>query len=166
MEGELGPEETPGTSDDPVYPLEQLALIHAECDKELSILSDRMSNLRTRAAILVTASGVVAVIKVSSGTYLWDYFGIGLAVISAVLGIIAIFPSDGKDVDPGKIRAYLSKHPYSIELKIVDTKIDMINADIGVSNQIAVIMKIGYVLLSLSWVSTLVIYLAYNLKMK
>lgn len=137
------------------YPREQMALLHAEVDRQRDTLARRHGNMHTRAAILVAASGILGTFQSESWPSGWQLLGVGLALLAAGHGLWVMRPIKGKDpVAANHVEKMLSSHPYSTEYRIVMDNIGGLRDDMDALSRAASVVSRGYVLLVSSWIAT------------
>jgi hypothetical protein len=145
-------------SDDPMYPTEQLELVHKELDRQRAAIAARRTSMHTRAAVLVTAAGNLATLQTTSLANGWQFISVGLSVASAVFGLWAMRPVEGDDSDPADIfNNYLTNSAYSIERKIVKENLAALDGEMTSLSKIARTITTGYVILFATWVSMIII---------
>jgi hypothetical protein len=141
-------------SDKPKYPTEQLELIHDEVDRQRSAIAARRTGMHTRSAVLVTAAGILASVQTTSWVSGWQVVSIGLFIVAAVLGLVAMRPMTGEESHPETLFSQsLGMHPYSIEHRIVKDNIGALNSELSMMKRITRTLRIGYIVLGLAWVS-------------
>lgn len=139
-------------------PTEQLELIHKEVDRQRAAIAARRTAFHTRAAVLVTAAGILATILSATLGSGWQFISIGLAVTAAGVGLWTMWPSTGDESDPkGLFKKYLTEEPYDVEYRIVEDSVNVLSGEMTLLDTIALRLKIGYSILLGVWVSIAVI---------
>ena len=145
------PDETPS-------PTEQLKFVHAEVDRQRAAIAARRNAMHTRAAVLVTAAGILATIQTTNLQSGWQFISIGLSVVVAAIGLWTMWPSSGPESNPKSLfQENLTAEPYSIEWRIVDDNITALSAEKTLLGKIANRLTIGYFILLGMWLSMVII---------
>jgi len=141
-------------SDEPLLPVEQLKLVHGEVDRQRVAINQRMGNMHTRAAILVTASGVYSTVQASDWASGWQFIGISLSIVAACIGLWSMRPSSGIDANATlAFRERLMAEPYSTEYSIVIDSMDGLKDDLDRIEKSAKLIVAGYGILVLAWLA-------------
>ncbi|WP_442542585.1 hypothetical protein ACSBOX_11580 [Arthrobacter sp. KN11-1C] len=151
----LGESSTAASTDDTdEKPVDQLKLVHAEVDRQRAAVTQRLASMHTRGAILVTASGVFSTVQANTWVSGWQFIGIGLSVIAAVFGLLAMRPTSGLDAFAGKsFEDRLWADTYSVEYSIVTDSITGLSNDMELVAKTANIVVIGYAILAVAWLA-------------
>jgi hypothetical protein len=145
-------------SDETPSPTEQLKLVHAEVDRQRTAIAARRNALHTRAAVLVTAAGILATIQTTSLQSGWQFISIGLSVVVAAVGLWTMWPSSGPECNPKNLfHERLTAEPYRIEWRIVDDNIMALSGEQELLGKIAARLTIGYFILLGMWLSMVII---------
>jgi len=84
-------------------PIENLALIETEVQRQRDLMGRKVSNAYTRATLLVGAAGVLGGVSASTSIgsrfALLGLLSIGLYVLAAIFGLLAMRPMSGDEVD-------------------------------------------------------------------
>lgn len=135
-------------------PTEQLELVHKEVDRQRAAIAARRNAFHTRAAVLVTASGILATILSATVANGWQFISIVLAVAAAAVGLWTMWPATGDESDPkGLFEEYLTEEPYDVEFRIVGDSVNVLSGELKLLDKIAFRLKIGYCILLGVWVS-------------
>ncbi|MFF2316971.1 hypothetical protein ACFVTE_11940 [Arthrobacter sp. NPDC058097] len=138
----------------PADSAEQLKLVHAEVDRQRATVLQRTSNMHTRAAILVTASGVFSTVQANNWVTGWQCVSITLSVVAAVIGLWAMRPSPGIDANATlAFQERLEADPWSTEYSIVRDSMEGLSDDLGRIERAAKLIVAGYGILALAWVA-------------
>lgn len=133
---------------------EQLKLVHAEVDRQRAAVLQRTGNMHTRAAILVTASGVFSVVQANNWVSIWQFISITLSVAAAVTGLWAMRPSPGVDANAAlSFRERLEADPWSTEYSIVTDSMEGLADDLERIERTAKTTVAGYAILVLAWIA-------------
>lgn len=144
--------------DDPIYPAEQLELVHKELDRQRAAIAARRTSMHTRAAILVTAAGILATLQTTSMANGWQFINVGLSALAGAFGLWAMRPIEGDDSDPADIfNNYLKNSAYSIERKIVKENLAALDGEMTSLSKIARTILVGYGILFATWLSMIII---------
>jgi hypothetical protein len=142
----------------PKYPTEQLKLVHSEVDRQRAAIAARRTGMHTRAAVLVTAAGILASVQTTSWVSGWQIVSIGLFVAAAIFGLLAMRPMSGDESHPAALfKESLGLHPYSIEYRIVEDNVQALNGELEMIKAIALMLRIGYLILGVAWLSMVAI---------
>lgn len=156
------------TKDDPPEderPVEQLKLLHVEIDRQRSMLAQRLANLHTRAAILVTAAGILSTLVAANWSSLWQIVSVGNGVVAAAIGLWAMKPRSGVEANATiSFRDRLLADTYSTEFSIVVDNRDALDDDFKRVESTGNLVITGYVVLVFAWLSTLLIAVLSSLK--
>jgi tetrahydromethanopterin S-methyltransferase subunit G len=145
-------------SDEIPRPTEQLKFIHAEVDRQRAAIAARRNAMHTRAAVLVTASGILATIQATSLANGWQFISIGLALVAATVGLWTMWPASGDESDPRDLfENYLTAEPYSVENRIVEDNVRALTGEMTLLDKIGTRLGIGYCILLGMWLSMVVI---------
>lgn len=145
-------------TDDPTYPTEQLELVHKEVDRQRAAIAARRNAFHTRAAVLVTAAGILATIQTTNLVNGWQFISVGLSVVAAAVGLWTMWPSTGDETSPkGLYEKYLTEEPFKVEQRIVEDSVGVLSAEMTLLNKIAFRLKVGYSILLGVWVSMAII---------
>jgi hypothetical protein len=110
--------------------------------------------MHTRAAILVTASGVFSTVQASNWVTGWQFISITLSVIAAVIGLWAMRPSSGVDANATLFfRERLEADAWSAEYSIVTDSMAGLSDDLQRIEWTAKLIVTGYGILALAWVA-------------
>lgn len=141
-------------SDEPLLPVEQLKLVHAEVDRQRAAINQRMGNMHTRAAILVTASGVYGTVQANNWVSGWQFVGIILSIVAACIGLWSMRPSPGIDANATlAFKERLMAEPYSTEYSIVIDSMEGLTDDLDRIEKAAKLIVVGYGILVLAWLA-------------
>jgi hypothetical protein len=141
-------------SSESLLPIDQLKLVHAEVDRQRTAINQRMGNMHTRAAILVTASGVYSTVQANNWVSGWQLIGISLSIVAAVIGLWSMRPSPGTDANATlSFRERLIADPYSTEYSIVEDSMDGLVDDLDRIEKAARLIVWGYGILVLAWLA-------------
>ncbi|MEV8132890.1 hypothetical protein AB0O54_17300 [Pseudarthrobacter oxydans] len=141
-------------SSEPLLPIEQLKLVHAEVDRQRTAINQRMGNMHTRAAILVTASGVYSTVQANNWVSGWQFISISLSIVAAVIGLWSMRPSPGTDANATlSFKERLIADPYSTEYSIVEDSMDGLVDDLDRIEKAARLIVWGYGILVLAWLA-------------
>jgi hypothetical protein len=142
----------------PKYSYEQLRLFHNELDRQRDASARRLSNMHTRAAILVASSGVLGTIQSVTQATSWAYIPVLISLSAAILGVIAMRPTKGPDADARKnLDAVLKADPYSAEHYIVRQNQRGLEDDMRGLDSLRKVILCGYSLLVFSWIAMLAV---------
>lgn len=145
--------------EEPAQPVEQLELLNTEVTRQLGSVAAKRTGLHTRGAILVTAGGLLASLhstQVSASP--WQYVTVGLSVAAVVLGLLVVRPRAGDDSNATLyVDERLDADAYSTEYSIVNDNIQTLRGAMARIEIMAKQLTVGYGILVLAWVSTLVI---------
>lgn len=145
-------------SDETPSPTEQLKLVHAEVDRQRTAIAARRNTMHTRAAVLVTAAGILATFQTTSLVNGWQFISIGLSVVVAAIGLWTMWPSSGPESNPKTLfQENLMVQPYSMEWRIVDDNITALDGEKKLLGKIAMRLTIGYSILLGMWLSMVII---------
>lgn len=134
--------------------MDQLKLIHAEVDRQRSSVLQRFTSMQTRAAILVTASGVFSTVQASNWVTGWQAISIALSVAAAVIGLWSMRPSTGVDANATLFfQERLDADPYSTEYSIVRDSMEGLSDDLERIERSANWIVMGYAILALAWLA-------------
>ncbi|MET4003870.1 membrane protein implicated in regulation of membrane protease activity [Arthrobacter sp. UYCu511] len=140
------------------YPVEQLKLLHTEIDRQRSMLAQRLANLHTRAAILVTASGILSTLIIANWASYWQFIGVVIGAIAAVIGLWAMKPRRGPEARATqRFIERLGADPFSTEYSIVDDNRVALEDDYDRVESTGSLVTRGYVVLVVAWLFTLVV---------
>jgi hypothetical protein len=141
-------------TDEALVPVDQLKLVHAEVDRQRTAINARLGNMHTRAAILVTASGVYSTVQANNWTTGWQFIGIVLSIAAAVIGLLSMRPSKGTDANATlSFRERLMADSYSTEYSIVEDSMDGLRDDLARIEKAAKLIVWGYGILVLAWLA-------------
>ncbi|WP_427117265.1 hypothetical protein [Pseudarthrobacter scleromae] len=145
-------------SDDPVPPTEQLELVHKEVDRQRAAIAARRNAMHTRAAVLVTAAGILATIQTTSLQNGWQFISVALSVVAAAVGLWTMWPAGGDESDPKDLLdKYLTVEPFQVQHRIVMDGVQALSGEMTLLDKIALRLKIGYSILLGVWLSMVVI---------
>ncbi|NUU30948.1 hypothetical protein [Arthrobacter sp. C9C5] len=134
--------------------MEQLRLVHAEVVRQRATVLQRTGNMHTRAAILVTASGVFSTVQANNWVTGWQFISITLSVVAAVIGLWAMRPSSGVDANATLyFQERLAADPYSTEHSIVTDSMEGLSDDLQRIERAAKLIVAGYGILALAWLA-------------
>ena len=110
--------------------------------------------MHTRAAILVTASGVFSVVQTNNWVTGWQFVSIALSVAAAITGLWAMRPSFGVDANAAlSFRERLEADPWSTEYSIVRDSMEGLADDLERISRTAGITVLGYGILVAAWIA-------------
>lgn len=139
-------------------PVEQLKLIHAEVDRQRAVMSQRRSNMFTRATILVAASGVLTSVLALNWASPWQFISAAISIMAAGFGVWAMWPRTVIDSDATlNFKARLEADPYSTEYSIVSDNMDALASNMASIEKLGQVVSRGYAVLVLSWLVTLLV---------
>lgn len=114
----------------------------------------RTSNMYTRAAILITASGVFSTVQANNWVTGWQFISISLSVAAAVIGLLAMRPSKGVEADATlSFQERLDADPFSTEYSIVRDSMAGLTDDMKRIERAAKLILVGYGILALAWMA-------------
>lgn len=142
----------------PKKPVEQLKLLGAETNRQLLVVSARRTGFNTRAAILITAAGVLTTVQTREWISGWQLVSMFLSIVAAVLGLFALRPVRSKTANVATdLKSRLVFAPYDVEYFIVESSMEELKQSKIQVQAMAETVAIGYLVLLLAWISTLAV---------
>ena len=137
------------------HPVEQMKLMHEEINRARLSTGSRITSFHTRAAILVSASGIYTALRPVEEVNSLSVAGTVLFVVAAILGLAALWPKRRHEVDPGgSLDAMLVGTPFRVEEAITRSNADALKSDMKLAEELSLRVRWGYLALVLAWVSS------------
>jgi hypothetical protein len=139
----------------PRYPLEQVKLINASLDRELSENLTLQGNVITRALILVGASALSTVPLTDAVQNKWYFASVLLAGIAALCGVASLWlwKSPSSEIEQKHVNVMLKSHPYSVEHRLMTDKLGILVPRRRDVKRKAKAVSIGFSFLVAAWAS-------------
>jgi hypothetical protein len=129
----------------------RLDIISAELDAEIASYVSRDSAMQQRATVLIGAASIVGALQVDTALGWTTVVSLILSFLAAVAGVVVVFPRTGDALDIRTMRDGLVKMTLQAgRAKLVDTKLEILEADerwLLVRGKFA---RAGFIALSLS----------------
>ncbi|MDP9694480.1 UNVERIFIED_ORG: hypothetical protein J2X79_002039 [Arthrobacter globiformis] len=140
-----------------LVPQEQLEFVVHEIEREVLAVQTRTESMRVRATLLIGASGLLTAAP-DKWVSPWQAITLAIGIVAAGFGLSALMP---KTIDLADVRmgldARLRADPYSALLNIYDAvAFEMASAG-KIAEKMAERLRLGYVFIVLSWISSAVI---------
>ncbi|MBF4632617.1 hypothetical protein ITJ42_15465 [Clavibacter michiganensis subsp. phaseoli] len=128
-----------------------LAIIEGELDAEIASYVARDSAMQQRATILIGAASIAGALQAGTSLGWVTVSSLVLSFIAAVAGVVVVFPRTGDALDVRTMRDGLLSMPIAQgRYKVIDTKLEILEADdrwLGIRGRIA---RVGFIALTLS----------------
>ncbi len=129
----------------------RFALLASELDSEIASFVSRDASMQQRATILVGAASVVGALQVGTSFDWATVASLVLSFIAAVSGVVVIFPRTGDALDVRALRdGLVSMAPEDGAAKLIDTKLEILEADEKWLSRRGWFARVGFISLSLS----------------
>ncbi len=130
---------------------EQLNLVAAELDREISSQIQRANAMEQRATILIGAASVVGALQISTDFSWTTISNLALSFLAAVAGVVVVFPRKGDALDVRPVRDDLLKMGLlEGTYQLIDTKLEILEADEKWLSARGWIARAGFIALALS----------------
>lgn len=130
---------------------EQLTIIGEELDRQRTSLTARRSALSSRAALLIGAASIASGFHVAGQTNAWQVLAVAASLVSAMLGVVALWPRQGPDVNVDSfIDGLYRLGPHSTQLELINTKAVVHKQDEEALKGSGRVLRIGFVFLVLA----------------
>lgn len=138
-------------SNDPESRIAQLRLVDGEVSARVNDYQSRIQALDARAGVLVAAATVVVTLAVGSASNGWVIAAAAAALVSAVLGAVALLPTKGRAVRPQALRdAVYGRKEGAALLWLIDHKIETLATNERRVSVKARLLQIGFGLFAAS----------------
>lgn len=136
-------------------PVEQLKVIHDEINRARVAATTRIASFHTRAALLVSASGIFTALQVTKHVNCLSILGTVLFLSSAALGLSALWPKEGDEIDPaGALDHWLTETPQRAKESIVRGNAAVLTSDMKLAEKLSARLKFGYLCLIVAWAAS------------
>lgn len=134
---------------------EQLQLLGTELDRQRASYSSRMAASNSRAAILIGAASLGAGFQLTAATSGWQVASVGMTVVAALCGVIAMWPRRGDElnIDP-MVDVMYNFGPRETEWNLLKHKLRVHNLDEVASRLRRRWVLAGFLFLALSVIFT------------
>ncbi|GEM_PF-5407144 len=108
----------------------------------------RKQNMQLRAAVLAASSTLAMLIQLIDSGGPFRLVIAAFALAAAALGLVALFPADGEEVDPMHFRKELyAGSDDEFELSLIDIHSECLNNELRQNRKIGSFVRIGFSLL-------------------
>ncbi|MDQ0241264.1 hypothetical protein [Arthrobacter bambusae] len=136
-------------------PVEQLKVIHDEINRARVAATARIAGFHTRAALLVSASGIFTALQATKHVNCLSVLGTVLFLSSAALGLSALWPKEGDEIDPASaLDHWLLETPQRARESIVRGNAAVLASDMKLAERLSTRLKIGYLGLIVAWAAS------------
>jgi hypothetical protein len=128
-----------------------LAIIDAELNAEIESFVSRDSAMQQRATILIGAASISGALQAGTALGWATIASLVLSFMAAVAGVIVVFPRTGDALDIRSMRDGLLTMPIEQgRYKVIDTKLEILEADDKWLSRRGAIARAGLIALTLS----------------
>lgn len=127
---------------------EQLAALGAEVDRQRQGFTSRQSALNSRAALLIGSATIASGVQVSAGLESWRLLAVAATLMAALLGVIALWPRGGDEVDVAFFRNTMyTRLARETDLRLLNAKVLAHGKDEKSLRTRQAVLRIGFVAL-------------------
>jgi hypothetical protein len=133
----------------------QLKLVLAEIEIHLEADDRRRQSMQSRAGLLIAAAGIAATLIGTSHANGWVFLSVAAAAISAILGVIVIYPATGTSIDAERVRSDVYGLAEGAALLwLIDHKLELLHRAEPVFRHRGQVLRIGFIVFAVAIVFT------------
>lgn len=128
-----------------------LDLVGRELDREITSYTQRSSAMEQRATILIGAASVVGALQVTTEFSWFTVLNLALSFVAAAAGVVVVFPRRGPGLNVRPMRRdILDMSLIAANYKLIDTKLEILEADEHWLSRRGRIARVGFIALAAS----------------